>query len=74
MSKRTKPKMIKHKFPTFNLKLNNEQIEAKKELMKNDISIIVGKAGSGKCVGPDTLLDIYVDENLKKKIESFLKK
>lgn len=72
--KRTKAKKIRYTHPEFNIQLNEEQIEAKKVILDNEISIIIGKAGTGKCVGPDTLLTIYLCKNLKKEIELFLEK
>lgn len=60
-SNNTKCKKLKYSHPTFNIILNEEQQIAKEHLLKNDISIILGRSGSGK-----TLLACYVALELYK--------
>lgn len=46
----------------FDITLNEEQKQAKKIIIENDIIVLFGKAGSGKCLAKETLIDIEVTE------------
>jgi len=51
----------------LNFKLDNEQIEARQEILKNDITVLIGKAGSGKtAVACYTALKMLLDGKVEK--------
>jgi len=69
MSKKSNPKKIKYENPNFQIELNQEQREAREKILQNDISILIGKSGSGK-----TLLacSVSLEQYLNKKIEKIV--
>jgi len=47
----------------FQIQLNEEQKEAKDKIMNNAVTILSGKAGSGKCLDYDYEVAVQVDED-----------
>ena len=51
----------------LNFKLDNEQIEVRQEILNNDITVLIGKAGSGKtAVACYTALKMLLDGKVEK--------
>jgi predicted ribonuclease YlaK len=50
----------------FQLQLNEEQKTAKEMIMNNAITVLSGKAGSGKCLEKDYEISVEITEDLYK--------
>lgn len=67
MGNKINAKKIKHEHKSLLLELNNEQQIAKKEILRNAISIVLGKAGSGKTLlACYVALELYLDKKVDK--------
>ena len=52
---------------SYDIQLNEEQKEAKRTILENTVTILTGKAGSGKTiVAVATALDLYFKKEIKK--------